>query len=78
MKCTMYFRHVMERPDRKWIKPEWIERVVGEPDSEQVQHDGRLRRWKRIDEAQGRFLRVVLLSDRETIHNAFFDRRFQR
>jgi hypothetical protein len=25
----------------------------------------------------GRYLRVVLLSDRKTVHNAFFDRRFR-
>jgi hypothetical protein len=44
---------------------------------ERVQTDGRIRRWKKIDEAGGRYLRVVLLEDGETIHNAFFDRRFR-
>jgi hypothetical protein len=38
--------------------------------------DGRIRRWARISEADGRFLRVILLADGETVHNAFFDRRF--
>jgi hypothetical protein len=77
MKCTQYFRHVRERPDRSWILQEWIQRVVREPDFEQVQNDGRIRRWKRIAEAEGRFLRVVLLNDGKTVHNAFFDRRRQ-
>ena len=44
---------------------------------EQVQSDGRIRRWARIDEAGGRWLRVVLLPDGETVHNAFFDRGFE-
>ena len=29
-----------------------------------------------IDE-EGKYLRVVLLDDGETVHNAFFDRRFK-
>jgi hypothetical protein len=29
-----------------------------------------------VPEAENRYLRVVLLSDGETVHNAFFDRRF--
>ena len=56
---------------------EWIERVVRDPDAEELQHDGRIRRWKRIDEADARALRVVMLEDAETVHNAFFDRRFK-
>ena len=77
MKFTQYFLHTRERPDRRPIKQEWIEQTVQNPDSELVQRDGRIRRWKRIAEADGRFLRVVLLADGETVHNAFFDRRFQ-
>ena len=30
-----------------------------------------------IPEAEGKYLRVVLLEDGETVHNAFFDRRFE-
>lgn len=44
---------------------------------EVTQSDGRIRRWAKIEEADGRFLRVVLLEDGETVHNAFFDRRFE-
>jgi hypothetical protein len=39
------------------------------------QHDGRIRCWGPISEADGRMLRVVLPADGQTIHNAFFDRR---
>lgn len=65
---------IRTRPDRARIKDEWIQRVIDAPESEQVQADGRIRRWGKIIEAEDRFLRVVLLPDGETVHNAFFDR----
>ena len=77
MKFTRYFEHVRTRPDRRLIEAEWIRQVVEQPDAERVQTDGRIRRWKKIDKADGRYLRVVLLEDGETVHNAFFDRRFR-
>jgi len=43
---------------------------------EKTQADGRIRRWALIPEMENRWLRVILLADGETIHNAFFDRRF--
>jgi len=77
MKFTRYFEAMRERPDRAAIELEWIERAVRQPAKEAVQADGRIRRWARIPEAGGRFLRVILLPDGETVHNAFFDRRFE-
>jgi hypothetical protein len=44
---------------------------------EKIQADGRIRRWARIVEMDNRALRVILLEDGETIHNAFFDRNFK-
>ncbi len=64
----------MNRPDRAIIKTEWIERAIHRPESEQIQADGRIRRWVKVPEMGGRYLRVILLSDGETVHNAFFDR----
>ena len=77
MKFTRYFHFTRARPDRRDIDLEWIERAVSAPDAEQQQTDGRIRRWKAIPEAGGRYLRVILLEDGETVHNAFFDRRFR-
>jgi hypothetical protein len=76
VKFTRYFEIMRQRPDRSIIKQEWIERVAKHPEKEFVQEDGRVRRWAPIPEAEGRYLRVVLLPDRETVHNAFFDRSF--
>jgi len=33
-------------------------------------------KWEKIRE-EGKFLRVILLPDEETVHNAFFDRSFK-
>lgn len=77
MKFTQYFQHTRVRPDRSDIKMEWIESTVLAPDVEKTQSDGRIRRWKKIKEANDKYLRVVLLEDKTTVHNAFFDRRFQ-
>jgi hypothetical protein len=43
------------------------------PTKETIQQDGRIRRWAPIAEMDGKFLRVILLPDGETVHNAFFD-----
>lgn len=77
MKFTDYFQHTRERPDRKQIKIEWIRQVVENPEFEHIQEDGRFRRWAFIEEA-GKYLRVVVLEDNQTIHNAFFDRDFNK
>ena len=76
MKTTRYFEALRVRADRASIRDEWIERTIRSPLRESVQADGRIRRWARIPEAENRYLRVVLLADGETVHNAFFDRRF--
>jgi hypothetical protein len=55
----------------------WIKHVFDNPIKEEVQSDGRIRRWAKIPEAYNKYLRVVVLEDGETIHNAFFDRSFK-
>ena len=74
---TAYFDFMRMRPDRAFIKDEWIEQTIENPIYEEIQDDGRIRRWAAIEELEGRFLRVVLLPDGQTVHNAFLDRRFR-
>ena len=75
MKTTQYFEtSVMMR--RPYLKTEWIELVLSSPIRMQVQDNGRVRRWGFIAEAD-KYLRVVTEPDGETVHNAFFDRRFK-
>jgi hypothetical protein len=77
LKFTQYFLTLRTRADRADIKMEWIEQTVLNPIKETIQADGRIRRWAKIAEMENRVLRVVLLSDGETVHNAFFDRTFK-
>ena len=77
VKVTAYFAAMRQRPDRAIIRDEWILRAVARPIREYIQADGRIRRWTPVPEMGNRYLRVVLLSDGETVHNAFFDRGFE-
>ena len=76
MKTTRYFEDQVMRK-RPYIRRDWC---ALPPVAETVQPDGRLRRWVRVEnvppDGKTRFLRVVLLEDGETVHNAFFDRGF--
>jgi len=74
---TEYFAEVRRRPDRAIIRDEWIEAAILNPLRQVIQADGRIRRWFRIPGNEDRYLRVVLLEDGMTVHNAFFDRRFK-
>jgi hypothetical protein len=76
VKTTQYFEAMRSRPDRAVIRDEWIQRVIDHPVKEIIQEDGRIRRWAPIVERDGKYLRVILLPDGQTVHNAFFDRSF--
>jgi len=76
MKTTRYFQYTRKRPDRILIKDDWIEFVINNPVKVEVQSDGRIRKWAKITEVN-KYLRVILLDDGETFHNAFFDRAFK-
>ena len=77
IQMTEYFRAVRTRPDRAIIRDDWIRQAIERPVREAVQVDGRIRRWTIVSEAGGKALRVVLLPDRLTVHNAFFDRAYR-
>ena len=73
---TDYFKYTKNRSDRKDIKDKWILKVIDEPIKIIKQSDGRYKKWAYIDEVD-RYLRVILLEDDKTVHNASFDRRFK-
>jgi hypothetical protein len=68
--------HFEVRIRERYILREWCERVRRSPVEVQVQEDGRIRMWAFIEE-RGKFLRIVLLDDRETFYTATWDRRFK-
>ena len=71
---TRYFAfEIMARRD--YLDPIEIRRIIRRPERRQVQPDGRVRLWG-YAASLGGYLRVVLLSDGETVHNAFYDEGF--
>lgn len=75
-KYTQYFENEVFRK-RPYLKKEWCVRVCENPIKVEKQEDNRYRFWGEIQELEGRFLRVITLEDKKTIHNAFLDRRFK-
>ena len=75
-KFTKYFESkvLIKRP---YLKKEWCVQVVKNPVRVEKQEGNRYRHWAPIEEFGGRFLRVITLEDKVTIHNAFPDRRFR-
>ena len=73
---TDYFEKEVLRK-RPYLKKEWCIRVIENPIRSEPQEQNRHRFWGDITELEGRYLRVVTLEDKATIHNAFLDRRFK-
>lgn len=76
MKFTQYFLYTRNRPDRSCIKEEWLQNARDNPLRTEVQKDGRIRKWIYVKEID-KYLRVILLPDGVTVHNAFYDRGFK-
>jgi hypothetical protein len=73
---TDYFENqlLLKRP---YLKKEWCIYVLNHPVRVEKQEGNRYRFWAQIAALEGKFLRVVTLEDKVTIHNAFPDRRFK-
>lgn len=76
MKTTRYFEENVLGEKRPYIKREWCADAIRTHDYKMLQPDGRIRYYKYVAEAD-KFLRVITLEDGETVHNAFYDRRFK-
>ncbi|MEY2483028.1 MAG: hypothetical protein QOK24_1556 [Verrucomicrobiota bacterium] len=73
---TAYFEDdVLSR--RPYLTKGMCIRVVQNPIRSEPQEHNRFRFWAAVPELNGRFLRVVTLADKITIHNAFPDRKFR-
>ena len=73
MITTPYFRNTVQ-PKRPYVSEALCREVIANAVRREVQPDGRIRYWGRVGD---RWLRVVVLEDGETLHNAFYDRRFK-
>ena len=72
---TPYFENEVLRK-RPYITKEMCIRVVESPIRVEEQEGNRFRFWAAAPQLGGRYLRVITLADKLTIHNAFPDRRF--
>jgi hypothetical protein len=52
IQTTQYFEFTRLRGDRSEIKDEWVLQAVNHPIEEQIQSDGRIRRWAWIEESE--------------------------
>ena len=73
---TEYFEKEVLRK-RSYLKREWCIRVLENPIRSERQENNRFRFWGELPELEGRYLRVITLEDKLTVHNAFPDRRFK-
>lgn len=73
---TSYFESQVQRK-RPYLKKAWCVAVVESPLRAERQDADRWRFRASVFELDGRYLRVVTLADKVTIHNAFPDRRFK-
>ncbi len=73
---TEYFEKPV-LPKRPYLRKERCIRVVENPIRSEPQEANRYRFWAAVPELQGRYLRVVTLDDKRTVHNAFPDRGFK-
>lgn len=62
MKTTRYFTEQVLRK-RPYLTVEMCMRIVESPIHREVQPDGRIRHWGKVDELEARHLRVVTLED---------------
>jgi hypothetical protein len=73
---TPYFENeVLQK--RPYLTKEMCIRVVEAPVRVESQEGNRFRFWAAVPELEGRYLRVITLDDKLTIHNAFPDRVFK-
>ena len=73
---TSYFENEILRK-RPYLTEEMCRRVIENSEKKEVQPNGRIRFWRKIEELGGKYLRVITLEDGKTIHNAFIDRGFK-
>lgn len=74
MKTRPYFdKQIKERG----IKVEWVKEALRNEVEREVQPDGRIRVWGWVEDL-GKYIRIILLEDGETLLNAFPDRNFTK
>ena len=78
MKTTVYFDRFVSKKHPESIQYlDDVEKALTQYLKLEHQSDGRTRRWVYIEEAK-KYMRAIVEPDGQTIHNAFFDRDYER
>ena len=75
MKTSRYFEEQILKK-RTYLTLEMCIKIIENPIKEKIQEDGRKRYWGLVP-GLNKIIRVVVLEDGETLHNAFMDRSFK-
>jgi hypothetical protein len=75
MKTTRYFEEQILKK-RTYLTLKMCIKIIENPIKEEIQEDGRKRFCGLVPELN-KIIRVVVLKDGETLHNAFMDRSFK-
>lgn len=62
-KFTQYFENEVLRK-RPYLKKDWCTKIIKNPLSIEQQEDNRFRFWGKVEELEGKILRVVTLKDK--------------
>ena len=62
-KFTQYFENEVLRK-RPYLKKDWCTKIIENPLSIEQQEDNRFRFWGKVEELEGKILRVVTLKDK--------------
>lgn len=73
-----YTKHFFEDvlPKRPYLDNELLEEIICNQIKTETQDDKKIKIWG-FSSKHNKYVRVVMLEDRETIHTAFFDRNFK-
>ncbi|MCX5867945.1 MAG: hypothetical protein NT009_10830 [Proteobacteria bacterium] len=73
---TDYFEKDVLRK-RRYLSEEICRKVIKIPIKKEIQSDGRIRFWGKVEELEGKYIRIITLEDGIIIHNAFIDRGYK-
>jgi uncharacterized protein YuzE len=73
LKFTRYYHEMRKRPDRAFIRQEWVQQAVDHPIRQVIQQDGRLRRWEDTDTLYIEFKAAAVAETRDLDENTLLD-----
>ncbi|WP_395344714.1 hypothetical protein PN836_008110 [Ningiella sp. W23] len=76
MQTTEYFENKLTQ-NEQGIERAWVETAYYSPECIVTHENGRVSHYAKINRQGGQYLRVILLKDKRTVKDAFFERHFR-